>query len=163
MSGSAMIPVTNPSNLDQAETTTNKNNYIYSSFTDGGSENLQFVYDMPGDWNGADANNGKVTFNFLWTGTSGSGTVHWHIAGKSFPDDAAIDTALAAIGEATDTYITASDMHVSPDTTAAVITSAGTAGKTIILKVTRDSTADTYSGTARLIGVRMKYIRTLAL
>jgi hypothetical protein len=162
MTGSSMTPTTNPANMDQAETSTNKNNYIYSEFTDGGSENAQWMADMPGDWYSADANNGKLTFNFIWTAASGTGTVHWDVAGKIFPDDAAIDTALASIGDATDTLTTAGDLHISPDTTAAVVTSVGTGGRTVIFKVTRDSASDTLNANARLIGVRIKYIRTLA-
>ena len=78
-----------------------------------------------------------------------------------FPDDSALDTSLAAIGTSTDTLTAIGDLEVSPDSTGAVVTSAGTGGRTMILKVTRNSAADTLSGTAQLIGVRMKYIRTL--
>ena len=161
MAGSSLVPTTNPATLDQTESGVG-NNYIYGSFTDGGSENMQWIVDMPADWNGADATNGKLTFTFLWTAASGGGTVHFDIAGERFPNDAAINTALTAIGDATDTLITAEDMHVSPDTTAAVVASAGTNGQTIIFKVTRDSASDTLNAAAKLIGVRVKYIRTLA-
>jgi hypothetical protein len=162
MTGSAMIPYTNPANVDQNETTTNKNNYIYGEFTNGGSENLQWLVDMPSDWNSADATNGKVSFIPLWTAGSGSGTVEWDFAGKCFPNDAALDTAVAAVGTSTDTLISANDMHIGPGSTAAVITSAGTGGQTCLIKVTRNSGADTLSATAQLIGVRIQYIRTLA-
>jgi len=162
MAGSSMIPTTNPAVVDQWETTTNKNNFIYGNFTDGGSESLQWIVDMPADWNSADATAGKLTYTFLWTAQSGSGTVQWDIAGKLFPNDAALDTALAAIGSAPDdTLITAGDMHVSEPTTAAVVTSAGTGGQTAIFKVTRNSAGDTLSATAQLIGVRIGYIRTV--
>jgi hypothetical protein len=162
MAGSSMVTTTNPTVMAQAETTTNKNNYIYTNFSDGGTESSQWVVDMPGDWASADADNGKVIFSSIWTGASGSGTVEWDYAAKLFPDDAAIDTALAAVGTSTDTLTTAGDMQVSPDSTAAVITSAGTGGQTFILKVTRNSGVDSLSGTAKLLGVRIKYIRTLA-
>jgi len=66
------------------------------------------------------------------------------------------------VGTATDTLITAGDMHLSPASTGAVVTSAGTGGQTVIFKVTRDSATDTLGATARLIGVRITYIRTLA-
>jgi hypothetical protein len=162
MAGSAMVTTTNTSNMDQTETTTNKNNYIYSTFTDGGTENAQWIIDMPGDWASDDATNGKVIFNVLWTAASGSGTVNYTISGKLFPDDAALDTALPAIGYTLDTLTTAGDMHVSPDTTSAVITSVGTGGRTAIIEVARNSAGDTLNADARLIGVRIKYIRTLA-
>ena len=53
------------------ETTTNKNNYIFANFTDGGTETLQWFMDMPSDWNSSDANLGKVSFfsnmdRFIW-------------------------------------------------------------------------------------------------
>jgi len=161
MTGSSIPPITSSATIDQMETTTNKNNYIFANFTDGGTETLQWFMDMPSDWNSSDANLGKVSFSPIWTGLSGSGTVEWDIAGKCFPDDAALDTALAAVGTSTDTFITAGDLHISPYSTSAVITSAGTGGSTCIIKVTRNSGVDSYSGTAQLIGIRVKYIRSL--
>jgi hypothetical protein len=79
-----------------------------------------------------------------------------------FPDDAALDTALAAIGDSQDSYITSGDIHIGPATTAAAITSVGTGGNTAIIKVTRDSATDSLGGTAELIGLRIKYSRILA-
>jgi len=157
-----MIPTTNPPVMDQFETSGQKNNYIYLNFTNGGAEEAQWIVDMPGDWASADATNGKLILSSLWTAGSGSGTVEWDYAAKLFPDNTAIDTATAAVGTSTDTLQTVNYMHVSPDSTAAVITSAGTGGQTFILKVTRNSGVDTLSGTAKLLGVRIKYIRTLA-
>jgi hypothetical protein len=117
---------------------------------------------MPGDWNSSDATNGKLIFTPIWTAAEGSGTVNWTIAGKLFPDDAALDTALVNISSSVDTLITAGDVHVGPDTTAAVVTSVATGGQTVIFRVVRDSETDTLSGTAQLLGLRIKYIRTLA-
>jgi hypothetical protein len=165
MTGSSMVPTTNPPTIDQGETTTNKNNYIYGNFTEagGGSENLQFIVDMPNDWDGANSTNGKITANFLWTTTSGtSGTVKFVLSGKAFTDGTALDSSLSAIGDATDTLTTVGDIQISPDTTAAVIPSAVDGNNVIIFKVTRDSAIDTLDATARLIGVRLKYIRTIA-
>jgi hypothetical protein len=158
MSGSAMITTTNPGTMNQYETTTNKNNFIYLNFTDGGTETAQWIVDFPADWNSS----ANVIFTPIWTAPSGSGTVNFSVSGKLFPNDAAIDTALSLIGFSTDTLITVGDMHVSPDTTGAVITSAGTGGNTAIIKVARDSATDTLSGTSELIGLRIKYARILA-
>ena len=161
MAGSGMIPTTNPAEMNQWETTTNKNNYIYANFTDGGTENLQWIVDMPGDWNSADADDGKLAFSSLWTSVDGTGgTVNFVIAARLFPDDAALDTALATVGTCNDTWIVASDMHVSDYSTPAVVT--GSPGQTMIVKATRDSDTDTFDGTAQLIGVKVKYIYTLA-
>jgi hypothetical protein len=162
MAGSAIIPTTSPSGMNQAEY--GANNYIYTEFTDGGSENTQFLVDMPGDWNSSDATYGKLTYNFLWTTTGGGAgqTVKFDIAGKIIADDGALNTAVASVGTATTTWVAANDLQVSGDTTPAVVTSTGTGGRTCIFKVTRDSGTDTLGATARLVGVRIKYIRTLA-
>jgi len=162
MAGSAMVPTTNPATLGQDETPTGKNNYIMGNFTDGGAENLQWIIDMPADWDSTAATNGKLAFTFLWTAQEGSGDVNWTMSGLVFPDDAAIGTALPEIGYSTDTLTTVGDMHISPDTTAALVTSAGTDGNVAIFKAARNtgSAADTFTGTAQLIGVRVKYIQT---
>jgi len=119
---------------------------------------------MPADWNSADATAGKLTFYVLWTTTGGTPgqTVHWDISGKLYPDDAALNTALAAIEDTDDTLLATGDMHVSGGTTPTVVTSAGTGGQTAIFKITRDSASDNLGATAQLIGVRVGYIRTLA-
>jgi hypothetical protein len=158
MSGSAMITTTNPGTMNQYETTTNKNNFIYLNFTDGGTETAQWIVDFPADWNSS----ANVIFTPIWTAPSGSGTVKFDVSGKLFPNDAAIDTALASIGTSTDTLITVGDMHVSPDTTGAVITSVATGGNTAIINVARDSATDSLGGTAQLLGLRIKYSRILA-
>ena len=157
MAGSAMVPTTNPATLGQNETPTGKNNYIMGNFTDGGSENLQWIVDMPADWDSTELN-----FTFLWTAQEGTGVVNWTMSGLVFPDDAAIGTALPEIGFAADTLLATGNMHISPDTTAALVTSAGTGGTVSIFKAARNtgSAADTFTGTAQLIGVRVKYIQT---
>jgi hypothetical protein len=158
MAGSAMVTTTNPTTMYQMETTTNKNNAIAINFTDGGSEVGEWVVDFPADWNYS----ANVIFTPVWTAHAGTGTVKFDVAGKLFPDDAAMDTALASIGTSTDTLLSSGDIHVAPDTTGAAITSVGTGGNTAIIKVTRDSATDTLSGTAELIGLRIKYSRILA-
>jgi len=162
MAGSAMVPTTNPATLGQNETPTGKNNYIMGNFTDGGSENLQWIIDMPADWDSTAATNGKLAFTFLWTAQEGAGVVNWTMSGLVFPDDAAIGTAMPEIGFVTDTLLATGDMHISADTTAALVTSAGTGGNVAIFKAARNtgSAADTFTGTAQLIGVRVKYIQT---
>jgi len=157
MAGSSLVTTTNPTVMNQWETTTNKNNYIVLNFTDGGAEVGMWMVDFPADWN-ASAN---VVFTPIWTAHSGSGTVKFDVAGKLFPDDAALDTALVSIGTSTDTLTATGDIDIAPDTTGAAITSVASGGNTAIIKVTRDSATDTLSGTAELIGLRIKYSRIL--
>jgi hypothetical protein len=158
MAGSAMVTTTNPTVMNQWETTTNKNNYISLNFTDGGSEVAQWIVDFPADWNST----GNVIFTPIWTAAEGSGTANFTIKAKLFPDDAALDTALATVGTSIDTLTAVGDVDVGPATTGAAITSVGTGGNTAIIQVSRDSSQDTLSGTAQLIGLRIKYVRNLA-
>lgn len=160
MAGSAMVTTTNPTSMNQWETTTNKNNLISINFTDGGSEVGMWIVDLPADWNSS----ANVIFTPIWTARAGtaSQTVHFDIFGKLFPDDAALDTALSAIGDSQDSYIASGDLHVAPETTGAAISSVGTGGNTAIIKVTRDSATDNLGGTAELIGLRIKYARILS-
>jgi hypothetical protein len=153
MAGSGMVTTTNPGTMNQWETTTNKNNFIYWNFTDGGTETVQWIVDFPADWNSS----ANVVFTPIWTAQSGSGTVHFDVSGKLFANSDAIDTALAAIGDSEDTLLTAGDMHVGPDTTGAAISSVSSGGNTAIIKVTRDSATDNLGATAQLLGLRVKY------
>jgi len=155
MSGSAMIPTTGPpSNFDQQETTTNKNNFIYANISNTAGQNVQWIVDMPADWDG-----GNIIANFLWSVQSGSGNVNWTLSGLRFDNDAAIDAALPLITYKVDTVITAGDLHVSDATTAAAIIGAG---NVVIFKVGRSSTDDTLEAVpGQLIGVRLKYAKAI--
>ena len=155
MAGSAMIPTTGPpSNFDQQETTTNKNNFIFANISNATGQNVQWIVDMPADWD-----DGNIIANFLWSVQSGSGDVNWTLNGLRFDNDAAIDAALPLIAFKVDTVITAGDLHVSDATTAAAIT--GT-GNVVIFKVGRSTTSDTLAATpGQLIGVRIKYAKVI--
>ena len=160
MAGSGMVTTTNPGTMNQWETATNKNNFIYWNFTDGGTETVQWIVDFPADWNSS----ANVVFTPIWTYEDQAGvggTVHWDISGKLFANDDALDTALAAIGDSTDTLITTGDMHIAPDTVGAAISSVSSGGNTAIIKVARSSADDTLSGTAQLMGVRIKYAKII--
>jgi len=157
MAGSSMVATTNPATMNQFETTTNKNNYISLNFTDGGVENAQWMVDFPDDWN----RTGNVIFAPIWTAETGAtGTVNWTIAGKLLGDSAVLDTAVVNISSTVDTLDHVNDLCVAPDTTGAAITALGT-GNTAIIKVVRDP-GDTGTFVAKLIGLRIKYIRSLA-
>jgi len=160
----ASVPSSNTATppVDRYETTTNKINQVYGVFTDGGTETLQWSHVFPNDWNGDDATLGKIIAQFGWTALSGSGTVKWVLKGKILPNDAALDTAFAAIGDATDTLITAEDQHLSPATTGAVISPVASGGKKVVFEVSRDSANDTLNATALLLEVPIQFIRTLA-
>lgn len=158
MAGSGMVTTTNPGTMNQWETSAQKNNFIYWNFTDEGTETVQWIVDFPADWNSS----ANVIFTPIWTAQDGAGTIHWDVSGKLFANDDALDTALAAIGDSEDTLITVGDMHVGPDTGGTAISPVVSGGNTAIIKVARDSVTDSLSGTGQLLGLRVKYIRTLA-
>jgi hypothetical protein len=156
MAGSSMYPTTNPpSDFNQLETTTNKNNFIYANITNSGTQNVQWIVDMPADWNSGNT----IIAQFLWTVQSGSGDLNWTLSGLRFDNDAALDTALPLITYKVDTVITANDLHTSAATAAATVT--GT-GNVVIFKAGRSATSDTLGAVpAQLIGVRLKYARLI--
>jgi len=155
MAGSAMVTTTNPATMSQTENGTN--NFISLDFADGGSEVGQWIMDFPADWNPY----GNVVFTPIWTAATGSGTCNWTIKAKLFPDDAALNTALAQVGTSNDTLTAQGDLDVGPDTAGAAIGSVASGGNTAIIQINRDTT-DTGTFTAQLIGLRVKYVRTLA-
>lgn len=109
------------------------------------SEGVQFYVPMPKSWD-----EGTVTAQFGWTAASGTGTVIWSISGTAFSDDDAMDTAFSGAQTATDTLLTANDMHISPVTSA--ITIAGTPAESdfVIFQITRDI-SDTLNADAKLV------------
>lgn len=151
------VPKTYPPVVDEDETSTNKNTYTYAEFPNSDNDtNLQWVVNLPADWK----TDGNIEAYFIWTAPAGSGSVIWQLFGKLFNDGDAMDTALTQIGgDVTDTYLDTGDIMVSPATTAAVVTSVSTGGNYAVFKVKRNS--GTKSEIARLLGVRIKYIRTV--
>ena len=158
------VPDVDGATVDKAETAL-YNDYPYGNFTVAGegTKNLQWLIDFPDDWNSADGTLGKIQAAFLWTCLAGANDVKWGIAGKLLPNSDPINIALPSIGTVEDTVLTTGDMHVSAYTTAAVVTSVGGGGKTALFKVTRETPAGTdNTSDIQLIGVRIKFIRTLA-
>lgn len=147
---SAIQPVTTPATLGIAETTTNKINYIYGEFPES-VVILQWNVDMPTDWDG-----GNITPTFCWTTTvagSTGKTCKWVLTARRFINDLAMDTALAAGTDATDTVLAVEDYH---EIDGAAFTPTGT-GNHIVFKLVRDYANDNLNGIARLISVKIKY------
>lgn len=129
---------------------------MYSLDFDGaGTEYAQWTVWMPDDWNA-----GTVTAKFVWTAASGSGTVIFGLQGISYANDDAIDVAWGTAQEATDTLLLAADIHYSPTTTAITLAGTPAAGELVQLRVYRDGSTDTHAADARLLGVKVYYIRT---
>lgn len=147
-----MIPrTTSGAGVGSYETTTNKVNYDTLEFDTAADEFANFVRVLPASWNA-----GTVTAKFYWTAASGSGTVSFRLAGYSFGDNVALDTAFGTAQTATDTLLAAGNMHVSPATSAITIGGTPANGVPVIFQVSRDVT-DTLGVDALLIGVEITF------
>jgi hypothetical protein len=151
----AMTPrTTNGAAVATVETTTNDITYDSLDFDQTTSEGACFQISLPQAWNV-----GPVKAKFYWTAAAGSGTVTWSLRGGSLADDDALDTAYGTAQAVTDTLIATDDLHVTAATSA--ITIAGTPGVDdwLYFEVSRDI-ADTLSGDARLLGIKLQYTET---
>jgi hypothetical protein len=130
--------------------------FDFSASTD---QKVQTMIGMPKSWN-----ENTVTAQVLWkdSATAGTGDVIWGIQALAVGNDDAMDAAFGTAVTVTDTFIAAGDLHVTSTTSA--ITAAGTPaeGDLLIVQVYRDADAggDTYTQTARFIGVRLFYTTT---
>lgn len=145
LASSMLSRTTNGAAAGLTELATNDVMLASKDFDQTTSEGVQFYVPMPKSWN-----EGTVTAQFGWTAASGAGTAIWSISGTAFSDDDAMDAAFGSAQTATDTLITANDMHISPVTSA--ITIAGTPAESdfVIFQITRDI-SDTLNADAKLI------------
>lgn len=113
---------------------------------------------MPSSWD-----EGTVTAVFLWTAASGSGDVVWRLYGAAYSNDDALGDTLSNTASATDTLLTANDLHRSPESSALTIQNTPAANDMVTFFAARFSSSgsDTLNADARLIGVEL-YITTSA-
>jgi len=121
-------------------------------FDASSDENAQFTVAFPKSWN-----EGTVTFQafFTVTGTN-TGTVAWGLSGVSFADNADINTAFGTnvVATAKAHSGTSNDMDVTAVSGAVTITGAAVDTQTYF-QVMRDVSADTQTGDARLLGIKL--------
>ena len=121
-------------------------------FDASSDENAQFTVAFPKSWN-----EGTVTFQsfFTVTGTN-TGTVAWGLSGVSFADNANINTAFGTnvVATAKAHSGTSNDMNVAAVSGAVTITNAAVDTQTYF-QVMRDVTADSQTGDARLLGIKL--------
>jgi hypothetical protein len=112
----------------------------------------QFQVIFPKSWN-----EGTVTFQafFTVTGTN-TGTVAWGLAGRSYADNADINTAFGTqvVATAKAHSGTSNDLNVA--VVSGAVTIAGAAADALtIFQIARDVTADSQTGAARLLGIKI--------
>jgi hypothetical protein len=152
---SAMTPrTTNGPTLATRELATNDIMLTTLDFDASTSQGAGFWISMPKSWN-----EGTVTFVPFWTSSSGiSGTVIWSLAGYSFSDNDAMDTAVSGTQTSTDTFLAQDDLHVGPESSAITIGGTPAAGDSVYFEISRNI-SDTLDDYADLIGVHI-YITT---
>ena len=114
---------------------------------------------FPKSWN-----EGTVTFQafFTVTGTN-TGTVAWGLSGVSFADNGDINTAFGTnvVATAKAHSGTSNDMDVTAVSGAVTITAAAVDTQTYF-QVMRDVSADTQTGAARLLGIKLFFTTNAA-
>jgi hypothetical protein len=150
---------TNGAAVGTSESTTNKVMTKSLDFDTATQEFAQFAVQFPKSWNKS-----TVTFQPVWTATSGSGGVVFGLAGVALSDDDAIDTAFGTAQTSTDTLITANDIHVGPLSSAITITGTPANGDWVAFQINRPVAdgGDTLGVDARLLGVRLFFTTNAA-
>ncbi len=123
-------------------------------FDASSDENAQFTVCFPKSWN-----EGTITFQAFWTVTgTNTGTVAWGLSGVSIADDVSINTAFGTNVVATAKAFsgTSNDMTVSAVSGAVTVASAAVDTQTYF-QIMRDVSADSQSGDARLLGIKLFY------
>ena len=123
--------------------------YTAMAFDSSSDEHLDFMFPMPSEYGGSD-----IAWRAYWIPASNAGTVNWAIRLASPGDNGSIGS-LSSVGSVTDTAQTSGRVHI----TAAITQSAGkpAAGDLVLLRVTRDVSADNMAADARLIAIRAEW------
>jgi len=151
----AMYPsTTNPcADIAQVETTALRPDLKVLDFDASSDEFAQFSVAFPKSWN-----EGTVTFQPFWTVTgTNTGTVAWALSGIAVSSDDTINTAFgtAAVTTALAHSGTSNDLMVSAESGAITIAGSPAAGDCCFFQIARDVSADSQSGDARLLGIKV--------
>ncbi len=121
-------------------------------FDASSDENAQFTVCFPKSWN-----EGTVTFQAFWTVTgTNTGTVAWGLSGVCIADDASINTAFGTNVVATAKAFSGTSNDMTVSATSGAVTIANAAVDTqAYFQVMRDVSADTQTGDARLLGIKL--------
>ena len=112
----------------------------------------QFQVIFPKSWN-----EGTVTFQafFTVTGTN-TGTVAWGLAARSYADSADLNTAFGTQVVATAKAHSGTSNDIDVAAVSGAVTIAGAAADCLtIFQIARDISADTQTGAARLLGIKL--------
>ena len=122
-------------------------------FDASSDENAQFSVAFPKSWN-----EGTITFQafFTVTGTN-SGTVAWGLSGVAIADDDSCNTAFGTnvVATAKAHSGTSNDLNVSAESGSVTIAGSPSTDELVFFQIMRDVSADSQSGDARLLGIKL--------
>lgn len=139
---------------ERRELATNDVNIDYLAFDTTTSEHAYFSVVWPAGWDA-----GTIKFTLYWTAASGSGTIDFDLAGVSFGDSDALDTAFGTAQNVSDTLITADDVHITAQS-AAITIAAAADNEYIVLNLSRDVATDTLGVDCQVLGISIELTRT---
>ena len=151
----AMYPsTTNPcSDIAQVETTALRPDLKVLDFAAAADDFAQFTIAFPKSWN-----EGTITFQPFWTVTgTNTGTVAWQLAAVAVSSDGSINTAFGT--QVATTALahsgTSNDLMVSVESGAVTVAGSPAANDMCFFQINRDVSADSQTGAARLLGIKL--------
>ena len=151
---------TNGADAQQVETTATRPDMNVLDFDPSTAEYAQFSVGFPKSWNA-----GTVTFQVYWTpSTTNTGNCIFGLQGVSCGDSDTIDVAYGTAAEVTDAGIgTVEDQQITSESGAVTIAAAGD-GEQTYFQLYRDAAdgSDTFTGDARVLGIRLFFTTDLA-
>ena len=151
---------TNGADAQQVETTATRPDMKVLDFDASTAEYSQFSVGFPKSWNA-----GTVTYQVYWTPSStNTGDCIFGLQGVSCGDSDTIDVAYGTGVEVTDAGIgTVEDQQITSESGAVTISNAGD-GEQTYFQLYRDAAdgSDTFTGDARVLGIRLFFTTDLA-
>ena len=145
---------TNGAEAAQVETTALRPDMKVMDFADTADDHAQFSVAFPKSWN-----EGTVTYQCFWTpSTTNTGNCIFGLQGVSCGDSDTIDVAFGTAVNITDAGIgTVEDQQVSAESSAVTIAGSPAVDQQTYFQIFRDANAgaDTYTGVARLLGIKI--------
>ena len=140
----------------QVETTALRPDMKVMDFADTADDHAQFSVAFPKSWN-----EGTVTYQCFWTpSTTNTGNCIFGLQGVACGDSDTIDIAFGTAVNITDAGIgTVEDQQVSAESSAVTIAGSPAVDQQTYFQIFRDANAggDTYTGVARLLGIKIFY------
>ena len=140
----------------QVETTALRPDMKVMDFADTADDHAQFSVAFPKSWN-----EGTITYQCFWTpSTTNTGNCIFGLQGVACGDSDTIDIAFGTAVNITDAGIgTVEDQQVSAESSAVTIAGSPAVDQQTYFQIFRDANAgaDTYTGVARLLGIKIFY------